>query len=284
MLEAPASTDADKEVVMTDLNQDVIGLIWSQDLHVQEARCLLQSSRPVRLSVVHLAEVSDHEDVEEKENKDLFTIFSYHPVSTEPLPVFKLNLTDLNSGNIDLPPKKTSWSSFHNGVAAGLKIASASQVDSAWMAYNKPKSLDQANEYTGFLMALGLNRHLSKLATLNIHVYFTKGHEMTSIGQLLGVSGAKLSTMDMSITRLLSIHIPALLPPTSTDLDVPHNVQVAAMLGIGLVNQDTGHRHNAEVCSPEIGRLPLVLRWSTAQTESHTPWAGPGDGLAGAWQ
>lgn len=54
-----------------------------------------------------------------------------------------------------------------------------------------------------------------------------QGHEMTSIGLLLGVSSAKLGTMDMSITRLLSIHIPALLPPTSTELDVPHNVQVS---------------------------------------------------------
>lgn len=55
---------------------------------------------------------------------------------------------------------------------------------------------------------------------------------MTSIGLLLGVSSAKLGTMDMSITRLLSIHIPALLPPTSTELDVPHNVQVR----VGLLN------------------------------------------------
>ena len=67
MLEAPATTEADdKEVGMSDLNQDVIGLIWGQELHVLEARRLLQSSRPVRLSMVHLAEVSD---IEEKENK-----------------------------------------------------------------------------------------------------------------------------------------------------------------------------------------------------------------------
>lgn len=57
-------------------------------------------------------------------------------------------------------------------------------------------------------------------------LWYHQGHEMTSIGLLLGVSSAKLGTMDMSITRLLSIHIPALLPPTSTELDVPHNVQV----------------------------------------------------------
>lgn len=83
-------------------------------------------------------------------------------------------VVDLNSGNIDLLPNMTSWSSFHNGVAAGLKIAPASQVDSAWIAYNKPKSPELANEYAGFLMALGLNGHLTKLATLNIHDYLTK--------------------------------------------------------------------------------------------------------------
>lgn len=87
---------------------------------------------------------------------------------------------------------------------------------------------------------------------------------MTSIGLLLGVSAAKLGTMDISITRLLSIHIPALLPPTSTELDVPHNVQVAAVIGIGLVYQGTAHRHIAEVLLAEIGkpwlkRMALIL-------------------------
>ena len=83
---------------------------------------------------------------------------------------------------------------------------------------------------------------------------------MTSIGLLLGVSAAKLGTMDMSITRLLSIHIPALLPPTSTELDVPHNVQVAAVVGIGLVYQGTAHRHTAEVLLAEIG-MALIALW-----------------------
>lgn len=51
------------------------------------------------------------------------------------------------------------------------------KVDSAWIAYNKPKSPELANEYAGFLMALGLNGHLTKLATLNIHDYLTKVHK-----------------------------------------------------------------------------------------------------------
>uniref|UniRef100_W5K7K4 Anaphase-promoting complex subunit 1 n=1 Tax=Astyanax mexicanus TaxID=7994 RepID=W5K7K4_ASTMX len=300
VIEPPITNEADEEEDgMADLHPEVTGLIWSQDLRVQEVRRLLQSSRPVRVNVPHLPDVSEHEYIEEKENKllqlcqrtmalpvgrGLFTLFSYHPVPTEPLPVPKLNLTgrapprntmvDLNSGNIDVPPNMTSWPSFHNGVAAGLKIAPASQVESAWIAYNKPKSAELANEYAGFLMALGLNGHLTKLATLNIHDYLTKGHEMTSIGLLLGVSAAKLGTMDMSITRLLSIHIPALLPPTSTELDVPHSVQVAAVVAIGLVYQGTGHRHNAEVLLAEIGRPPGPEMEYCTDRESYSLAAG----------
>lgn len=284
---------------MNDMNQEVMSLIWSEDLRVQEVRRLLQSAHPVRVNVVQMPEVSDHEYIEEKENRllqlcqrtmalplgrGMFTLFSYHPVPTEPLPIPKLNLTgrapprnttvDLNSGNIDVPPNMACWANFHNGVAAGLKIAPASQIESAWIVYNKPKNAELANEYAGFLMALGLNGHLTKLATLNIHDYLTKGHEMTSIGLLLGVSAAKLGTMDMSITRLLSIHIPALLPPTSTELDVPHNVQVAAVIGIGLVYQGTAHRHTAEVLLSEIGRPPGPEMEYCTDRESYSLAAG----------
>uniref|UniRef100_A0A8D2LF30 Anaphase-promoting complex subunit 1 n=1 Tax=Varanus komodoensis TaxID=61221 RepID=A0A8D2LF30_VARKO len=296
----PSTAESEEEDDgMNDMNQEVMSLIWSEDLRVQEVRRLLQSAHPVRVSVVQMPEVSDHEYIEEKENRllqlcqrtmalplgrGMFTLFSYHPVPTEPLPIPKLNLTgrapprnttvDLNSGNIDVPPNMACWANFHNGVAAGLKIAPASQIDSAWIVYNKPKNAELANEYAGFLMALGLNGHLTKLATLNIHDYLTKGHEMTSIGLLLGVSAAKLGTMDMSITRLLSIHIPALLPPTSTELDVPHNVQVAAVIGIGLVYQGTAHRHTAEVLLSEIGRPPGPEMEYCTDRESYSLAAG----------
>uniref|UniRef100_A0A8C5QUZ9 Anaphase-promoting complex subunit 1 n=1 Tax=Leptobrachium leishanense TaxID=445787 RepID=A0A8C5QUZ9_9ANUR len=295
----PGGETDEEDDGMSDLNYTVLSLIWSEDLRVQEVRRLLQSSHPVRVNVVQMPEVSDHEYIEEKENRllqvcqrtmalplgrGMFTLFSYHPVPTEPLPIPKLNLTgrapprnttvDLNSGNIDVPPNMACWASFHNGVAAGLRIAPASQIDSAWIVYNKPKNAELANEYAGFLMALGLNGHLTKLATLNIHDYLTKGHEMTSIGLLLGVSAAKLGTMDISITRLLSIHIPALLPPTSTELDVPHNVQVAAVIGIGLVYQGTAHRHIAEVLLAEIGRPPGPEMEYCTDRESYSLAAG----------
>lgn len=68
--------------------------------------------------------------------------------------------------------------------------------------------------------------------------------------------------MDISTTKVLSIHVPALLPPTSTELNVPHNVQVAAILGVGLVFQGTAHRHTAEVLLAEIGEFSTLLFFS----------------------
>lgn len=65
-------------------------------------------------------------------------------------------------------------------------------------------------------------------------------------------------TMDMTTTKMLSIHIDALLPPTSAELDLPHSAQVAAILGVGLVYQGTAQRRMAEVLLSEIGDWSLL--------------------------
>lgn len=80
---------------------------------------------------------------------------------------------------------------------------------------------------------------------------------MTGIGLILGVSSARLGTMDMSITRLLSIHIPALLPPTSTELDVPHNIQVTFDLELE-GGMDGGRERGRE---RELALWPVKLQW-----------------------
>jgi len=66
--------------------------------------------------------------------------------------------------------------------------------------------------------------------------------------------------MDVATTKLMSIHVEALLPPTSIELDIPQNVQVAALLGVGLVFQGTAHRHIAEVLLSEIGNTHTHIK------------------------
>ena len=77
--------------------------------------------------------------------------------------------------------------------------------------------------------------------------------------------------MDVATVRLLSIHIAALLPPTSTELDVPHNVQVTAIMGIGLIYQGTANRHIAEILLQEIGQFQVPPNvHACAYTHTHT--------------
>ena len=287
---------------MEHLDTEFLRLMFSEDLRVQEVRRLLQSSRPAKIALTQRPEVSDHDFIEEQERhlyaicirtmalptgRGMFTLSAYHPLPSETLPIPKLCLTGkapprnttVDLSHIDTPPNMSAWPHFHNGVAAGLRIADFSQVYSTWIIYNKPKTNDLNNEYAGFLMALGLNGHLVNLHTLNVHDYLTKGHEMTTIGLLLGLASAKRGTMDHATMKVLSIHLPAMLPPTSTELNVPHNVQVAAILGVGLMFQATAHRHTAEILLAEIGRPPGPEMENCTDRESYSLAAGLALGL-----
>lgn len=186
------------------------------------------------------------------------------PVITEPLTVPTLCLTGkapprgttVELSHIDTPATMNVWPLFHNGVANGLRITpEAKSIDSTWIVFNKPKGNSDI-EHAGFLLALGLNGHLKNLATLNTFDYLSKFQEMISVGVLLGLAAAYRGSSNLQVTKMLSIHIEALLPPTSMELDVPQNVQVASLLGVGLLYQGTAHRHMTEVLLNEIGRPP----------------------------
>jgi len=156
-------------------------------------------------------------------------------------------------------------------------------IDSSWIIYNRPKSLgsneDAMNEHAGFLLALGLNGHLKMLSAMNIHEYLCRGNELTRVAILLGLAAARRGSMDAEATKVLSIHIEALLPPTSTELDIPPVVQVAAVMGIGLLYQGSGNGHMAEVLLNEIGRPPGPEMEHYIDRESYALAAGLAFGL-----
>lgn len=52
----------------------------------------------------------------------------------------------------------------------------------------------------------------------------------------------------------------ALLPPSSTDLDVSPLVQIASLMGVGLLYQGTADRHMVEVLLREIGKVAWCAR------------------------
>lgn len=301
---AASGTGVQEEDGMESLDGVLLGLRWPEDQRVVEVRRMLCSSRPATINVVQRPEVSDHDFLEEQERhlyalcvrtmalpvgRGMLTLCTAAPLPTEPLSVPRLNLTGrapprgttIDLSNIEVPPNMDMWPHFHNGVAAGLKVApDRGRVDSTWIVYNKPRgSLDSPTQHAGFLMALGLNGHLQELATVSVHDYLARGHEMTCVGLLLGLAAGRRGTMDLQTTKLLSVHLECLLPPTSTELDVPHTVQVAAILALGLLYQDTAHRHMAEVLLREIGRPPGPEMENSSDRESYSLAAGLALGL-----
>lgn len=98
------------------------------------------------------------------------------------------------------------------------------------------------------------------------------GRKIISAGLIIGVAAAQKGSMDSNVTRMLSIHIGSLLPPSSTDLEVSPIVQTAALMGVGLLYEGnfcrlqrkrsynlslgTAHRRMTEILLGEIGRKP----------------------------
>ena len=73
---------------------------------------------------------------------------------------------------------------------------SSLQLDSTWIVFNHPLEEDQANTYAGFLMALGLQGHLTTLSDFHLYDYLQEKHELTVIGLLLGVTAGRCASYD----------------------------------------------------------------------------------------
>ncbi len=203
---------------------------------------MIQSALQVPVIVNQGPEMNDHEFVEEQERclqaicmrtmalpvgRGAMSLFMSSPLPTEPMPVPKLCLSGkapprgacVEMENIELPPNMDRWPLFHNGVAGGLRISKeARHVDSTWITFNRPKEGEHANlvvQHAGLLLALGLSGHMSKLDKMESFDYLVKGHDLTSVGYLLGTAASMRGSMDVRVTKKISTQLPALLPPNS---------------------------------------------------------------------
>jgi anaphase-promoting complex subunit 1 len=265
---------------MEQIDTKLLRLRFPDDLRINDVKKFLNSSKPVTIDLVQSPNMSDHEFIEEQEKqlfalctrtmalpigRGMFTFRTYFPVLTEILPIPKLCLTGKETTrgttvelqSIEVPANMSVWPQFHNGVASALRIATDPiEIDPAYIMYNKPKDAEMPPSYAGFLMALGLTSSLKSLSDTYIYDFLVRSEELLSVGLILGMAASYRGTMDTKITRMLSIHIESLLPPTAIELDVPHNVQVAALLGIGLLYQNSNKRYVSEALLQEINRPP----------------------------
>ena len=105
-------------------------------------------------------------------------------------------------------------------------------------------------------MALGLRGYLSPLMMSDIYEYLTQGVVTTTVGILIGMAANKRGSCDPSVSKMLCLHIPSLLPASFTAIDVAGPAQAAAVAGIGLLYQGSSHRLMTEFLLEEMGKRP----------------------------
>ncbi|CAR29277.1 hypothetical protein ZYGR_0Z01990 [Zygosaccharomyces rouxii] len=177
----------------------------------------------------------------------------------------------------ELDQETLLWGEFHSGVSSGLRISKKSKdINGSWIAFNKPKELDA--QHGGFLLGLGLNGHLKGLEEWHVYNYLSPKKTHISIGLLLGMSASMKGTMDLKLTKVLSVHIVALLPPGSSDLNINLKVQTAGLIGIGLLYQRSQHRRMCDVLFSQLKSL-IVVNEEQVSDESYRLAAGISLGL-----
>jgi len=88
----------------------------------------------------------------------------------------------------------------------------------------------------------------------DIYEYLTLSHDPTTVGILLGMAVANYGSCDTPVSKMLCLHIPALLPQPFAEMEVSAAAQAAAIIGIGLLYCATAHRLMAEFLLGEIAR------------------------------
>ncbi|KAF1332168.1 Anaphase-promoting complex subunit, partial [Globisporangium splendens] len=95
---------------------------------------------------------------------------------------------------------------------------------------------------------------------------FTPGSSKNSKAPL--VESSLELTLERSVSKMLCLHIPSLLPPPFADFSVPASTQTAALLGLGVLYQATGHRLMTELLLTEITRSPSSVQFVSSNTNS----------------
>jgi anaphase-promoting complex subunit 1 len=222
-------------------------LRFGHDLRLNEVRRLLCSARPVAIQTPTNPSVSD-QDLQQQQlwnfaqrttalpfGRGAFTLATTYTLLTEVLVFPKLVLAGRLPAqqnatvNLDVSNRSVSefksWAEFHNGVAAGLRLAPFQEkMLRTWIQYNRPSEPNFT--HAGLLLAFGLHEHLRVLTMTDAYRYLSQEHDITTLGLLLGLAASHRGTMDPAISKMLYFHVPSRHPSSTPELELPTLLQV----------------------------------------------------------
>ncbi|ETL36971.1 hypothetical protein L916_11162 [Phytophthora nicotianae] len=100
------------------------------------------------------------------------------------------------------------------------------------------------------------SKNAEEMTPVETDQFFSNFSELSSSDQtpLLG-TGLELA-LERSVSKMLCLHVPSLLPSPFGGFSVPASTQTAALLGLGILYQGTGYRLMTELLLAEIARSP----------------------------
>jgi hypothetical protein len=287
---------------MDDLAVAVGPLRFGRDARVLDVRRLLCSAKPVPLTHGDGGEGGELEAAPGGSQPRLwalanrtcalplgrgaFTLGTWHPLPASTLPVPGLCLAGrlMASHNatiqLDLtapgaPVNFTCWPEFHNGCAAGLRFAGGDvtpPLTRSWILHSRPK--EHSNQQAGVLLALGLAGHLTALGQAEQFGYLEGEHSPTTCALLLGLAASAAASSHGPTSRTLFLHLPSKHPASFPELELPHTVQAAALIGIGILYRGTAHRAMVDALLSELRRASSGPEVASDGREGHALAAG----------
>ncbi|KAG9007464.1 Anaphase-promoting complex subunit 1 [Tulasnella sp. JGI-2019a] len=256
-------------------NREFSDVRFGVDRRLREVDRMLQTSSTTTVKILERPDLNEHDLAKEQHSfavivaertlslpvgRALYTYGSLETVDSDSYTMPKIDLSvrmvpqnvtvAVDSHKIVLESRL--WGDFHHGAASGLRIARrATGIDSTWIAFNRPNDLTA--EHAGFLLGLGINGHLRGMYTWHTFSYLTPKHEMTTIAMLLGLASSYVGTGELFITKMLTVHTPALLPHGAAEMNLGLWTQMAGLMGVGILYLGRKDRRMAEACLTEIG-------------------------------
>ncbi|PRT56950.1 Negative regulator of mitosis [Wickerhamiella sorbophila] len=269
-----------------DDHLNITRLIFDKDRRFYEVAHLLQVNKSQQCDLLQPPDCSEHDWLEMQQNlahlvaiRTLSASFglaavyfsSKVPIVSERLELSKLDfdifLRDHGVSIVFSPENLSSstrtWGYLAHGVATGLSISKeAKNITSHWIVYNNSQENTYPSQHAGFLLGLGIMGHLKTLEEWHIYHYLGEKDPIMSNALLMGLAASSIGTMNSKLTKVLSVHISALLPLGSSDLNVTPSIQTAAIIAMGLLYMETQNRRMSEVmlselCSTSTDRLEM---------------------------
>lgn len=132
-----------------------------------------------------------------------------------------------------------SSGTFAQGVSLGMSISPVSKksgIDGLWILTSSELRSYNKLLFAGFVLGAGISGFLSNIEDWQFYESLIKSDKEGILAALLGLATSKRGSGDSKITKVLSVHIRALLPEEAQDsLTISPLVEHSAIIALGLL-------------------------------------------------